>query len=90
LEFLFCKEKDYYKKIIDTYYDSNNKSHISFIINENKKRKIIGINFDEDEIINNITNDYCIKIFDEKNDKTKEDLFKIREIVKNLYNNVYQ
>lgn len=46
------------QKIVNTYYDSNIKSHISYVIKKYNKKNIFGSSFDKNYVINSISDDY--------------------------------
>ena len=85
LTLLEGKEKECMQKIVNTYYDSNIKSHISHVINKYNKKNIVGSSFDKNYVINSISNDYCQKIIDEKNDDNIKAFIDIKKIIKDLY-----
>ena len=84
LLFLKGKEKDYLKKILDTYYNSNIRSHISYVIEELNKKNIIGSPYDINYVANIIINDYCNKILNEKDDSNVKNYIDIKKIVNDL------
>ena len=79
-------ESTYYNQIVDKYYDSDYKSHISVIFNEYGKKCILGSKFDKNDVIEKVYVDYCDNIFDDKVDVNNvENWFKIKTIIENLY-----
>ena len=79
-------ESTYYNQIVDKYYDSDYKSHISVIFNEYGKKCIVGSKFDKNDVIEKVYVDYCDNIFDDKVDVNNvENRFKIKTIIENLY-----
>ena len=82
LKLLEEKEKECMEKIVNAYYDSNIKSHISHVINEFNKKNIVGSSFDKNYVINSISNDYCKNIIDEKNDDNIKEFIDIKKIIK--------
>lgn len=87
--YLAGKEFDFYKKIFEKYYDSNDKSHITNIFHLFGKKNIIGLEVNKSDIINKIFSDYCNVILEEKIDNNNntviEDLFGIKKIISDLY-----
>ena len=88
LKLLEEKEKVCMEKIVNAYYDSNIKSHISHVINEFNKKNIVGSSFDKNYVINSISNDYCKNIIDEKNDDNIKEFIDIKKIIKDLYEKI--
>ena len=84
LSFLKGKEKDYLKKILDTYYNSTIKSHIFYANEELNKRNIIGSPYGTYSVINIISDDYCKKIFNENDDSEVNKFIDIKKIIKDL------
>jgi len=80
-------EKNYFKKISETYFDSNIKSHISYILKESEKKMIIGSNYNTNSLINEIFKDYCEKIIEEKNENKINVYIDIKAIIRQLYEN---
>ena len=86
---LIGNEARYYAKMINKYYNSNINSHIAIIFDEYGKKCIIGSSFDENHVIQKVSEDYYMQIFEEKiQDKNIiESLFNIQEIIRQLYQN---
>ena len=86
--YLKGKESAYYNKIVDKYFDSNYKSHISKIFNDFGKNSIIGLELEKNDIIDKIFSDYCSTILEEKIDNNNtviEQFFEIKKIINDLY-----
>ena len=84
LSLLNGKEKDYVKKILDTYYDSNIRSHIIYAIEELNKRNIIGSPYDINYVVNIIIKDYCNNVLNEKDDSDVKNYIDIKKVVNHL------
>ena len=87
LTLLDGKELEYFKKIVITYFDSNLRSHISYAMMDLDKKIIIGSPHNETSLIDKITNDYFMKIFDERDDNNIKNYFDIKKVIKDLYEN---
>ena len=86
--YLKGKESAYYNKIVDKYFDSNYKSHISKIFNDFGKNSILGLELEKNNIIDKIFSDYCSVILEEKTDNNNTDIeqfFEIKKIINVLY-----
>ena len=51
------------------------------------KKIIIGSPHNETSLIDKITNDYCMKIFDERDDSYIKNYIDIKKVIKDLYEN---
>ena len=82
------KESDYYNKIVDNYFDSYYKNHISKIFNDFGKNSIIGLELEKNDIIDKIFLNFCSIILEEKIDNNNtviDQIFEIKKIINDLY-----
>ena len=89
VSYLSGNESIYFNKIVDKYFDSNYKSHISKIFHDFGKKPIIGLETKKADIIEKVFSDYCKVILEEKNNNNNygaiEGYFGIKKIINDLY-----
>lgn len=89
LKLLNGNEYYYYKKIIDKYYESNTKSHISIVFHQIEEECFMDLKSNNSHVIQKKNDEYCSNILEEKTQiENVEKLFKIKKIINKLYQEI--
>ena len=96
VKYLNGEELNYYGKLVEKYYASNENSHMSKIFKMFGKNYIVGLEQNKIVIVDKIFTDYCRIIFEVDKDPNAtsniDKLFGVKKIVGQLYDaqNIYQ